>query len=226
MERIVIEILKRLRLHDDATVMDSLNEKGMPYQKIRGVSIPELRELAKLYYPNQALAEVLWQNTTREVKILALLIADPDKMTLEVFENWLKIFNSSEFAEQACMSFLPHTQFSKSKSLEWAKSSHLYISQTGIILAARIAQIFPQTSDNYFLPFVAEIPNWANINSLHIQRATARLINELAKKSIFLNAEIQKTLAGLELSEQISARWIVQEVKWNVEHAMENLKNE
>jgi 3-methyladenine DNA glycosylase AlkD len=226
MERIVIDVLKKIRLHDDATVMDSLREKGMPYDKIRGISIPELRQIAKEYYPNQELAERLWQNSTREVKILALLVADPDKMTLDVFEIWLKNFNSSEFPEQACMSFLPSTQFAKAKAYEWAKSSHLYISQTGIILAARIAQIFTEISDDYFLPFLAEIESWANIENLHIQRATARLINVLASKSLFLNDELEKLLSGLELSDKKPVKWIVQEVKWNIEFAKEKLKNE
>jgi len=225
MERLVIDVLKRIRLHDDATVMDSLTDKGMPYEKIRGVSIPELQQIAKEYYPNLELAQRLWQNSTREVKILALLIADPDKMTIDIFENWLKNFNSSEYPEQACMSFLPNTQFAKEKAFDWAKSSHLYISQTGIILAARIAQIFIDTTDDYFLPFLTEIQTWANIDSIHIQRATARLINVLASKSLFLNAELEKILSIIELSEKNSSKWIVQEVKWNIEYAKEKLKN-
>ena len=221
MEDLVIEILKKIRLYDDATVMDSMVEKGMPYKKIRGISIPELQQLSKPYAPNQELAERLWQNSTREVKIFAIMIADADKMTVEVFEKWLKSFNSSELPEQVGMGFLPHTEFAIKKMMFWANSPSVYISQTGIILAARLAQLKTELSDDFFSSALKNIGGWAEIENIHIQRAVARLINVLSAKSLFLNKELKSIVLDLEQSQSKSAQWIVQEVKWNINYNKE-----
>jgi 3-methyladenine DNA glycosylase AlkD len=225
MEDLVIDILKKLRLFDDATVMDSLVEKGMPYKKIRGVSIPELREIAKIYAPNQALAEQLWHNSTREVKLLAILIADADKMTETVFEQWLKDFNSSEFAEQACMSFLPHTQFAASKIIIYTEHENSFAKQTGIVLAARLIQLDKELSETIRLEIVQKIPYWASMENIHIQRAVARLINALCSKNLKWNVEMQILVEQIEQMNQNSVKWIVEEVKWNINYNKEKLSN-
>ena len=221
MEKTVIEILKKLRLHDDGVVMESMQTKGMPYAKNRGVSIPELKAIAREYKPNQELAERLWQNSTRELKILALMIADADKISDNVIDEWLKNINSSELAEQACMNFLPHTEYAINKMKDWTNSQSLYIKQIGIILVARIAQLYPVFSDDKFSFFVEQMQEYMLIESIHIQRAVARAINALSQKSLALNSSILAIMKKLKDSESKSVQWILAESLWNVEYQNE-----
>lgn len=221
MEKIVIEILKKLRLHDDGSVVESMQKKGMPYAKNRGVSIPELKAIARKYKPNQELAELLWQNTTRELKILALMIADADKISDKTIDEWLKNINTSELAEQACMNFLPHTEYAIKKMEEWTNSQDLYIKQIGIILVARIAQLFPELPDEKFKFFVEQLKESMLIESIHINRAIARAINVLSKKSRNLNTDILSILKSMNNTQSKSVQWIIAECLWNVEYQNE-----
>ncbi len=225
MENTVIEILKKLRLYDDGTVMDSMTAKGMPYEKNRGVAIPELKRIADYYKPNQELAERLWQNSYRETKLLALMIVDADKMTLTVFETWLKNFNSSEYGEQACMNFLPYTEFAKQEMRKWTEAEATFTKQTGIILVARYEQLFPDLPDSTFDFFVENLSKYMEIENLHIQRAVARAINALSRKSPALNRAIKQILDNSENIENNAVRWILEEVNWNVDYNYELLTN-
>jgi len=224
MEKTVIEILKKLRLHDDGSIMESMQTKGMPYAINRGVSIPELKAIARKYKPNQELAERLWQNSTRELKILALMIADADKISDATIDKWLKNINSSELAEQACMNFLPHTEYAIHKMEDWTNSQDLYIRQIGIILVARIAQVYPTFLDDKFSFFVEQMQEYMLIDSIHINRAIARAINVLSQKSLALNSSILAILRKLKDSESKSVQWVLAECLWNVEYQNENLQ--
>ena len=224
MEKIVIEILKKLRLHDNGVVMDSMQTKGMPYAKNRGISIPEIKAIARKYKPNQELAERLWQNSTRELQILALMIADADKISDTTIDVWLKNINSSELAEQACMNFLPHTEYAIHKMEDWTNSQDLYIKQIGIILVARIAQLYPEWPDEKFKFFVEQLKDSMLIESIHINRAIARAINVLCQKSINLNTAILSILKSMNYTQSRSVQWVIAECLWNVEYHNENLK--
>ena len=61
------KIRKRLRLAMNGTISASMREKGNVYKLYFGVPIPELRLIAKEYEPNAELAEMMWQEDTREL---------------------------------------------------------------------------------------------------------------------------------------------------------------
>ena len=99
-------IRKRLRLAMNGTISASMREKGNVYKLNFGVPIPELRLIAKEYEPNAELAEMMWQEDTRELKILATLLYPHDSMEESTVTRWITEIPYPEISEQMAFNLL------------------------------------------------------------------------------------------------------------------------
>ncbi|MFQ5583781.1 MAG: DNA alkylation repair protein [Calditrichia bacterium] len=75
---------------------------GINPENTLGVSMPELRKLAKRIGRDHRLAEQLWESGIHEARILACLIDDPGAVTEEQLEHWVKGFDSWDVCDQCC----------------------------------------------------------------------------------------------------------------------------
>ncbi|MDH6358859.1 DNA alkylation repair protein [Parabacteroides sp. PF5-9] len=97
----------------------SMREKGITYKLNFGVSLPKLKEIAKQYTPNPELAELLWNEDVRELKILATLLYPSPSFTKEKAEEWVIEIQHIEIAEQFSFNLLQHTSFTNQLAKEW-----------------------------------------------------------------------------------------------------------
>lgn len=101
-------IRNRLRLAMNGVVAASMREKGMHYKLIFGVSLPELQQIAGLFRGEASaeLAEALWKEDVRELKILATMLYPADLFTHERAETWVADVPYPEIAEQLARNLL------------------------------------------------------------------------------------------------------------------------
>lgn len=95
------EIRKRLRLGMNGVVSASMREKGMSYKLNFGVPFPEIRSIAHSFQPDVDLAEAMWKEDVRELKILATMLYPPEAFTPERAEAWVGGIPYQEIAEMA-----------------------------------------------------------------------------------------------------------------------------
>lgn len=100
-------IRKQLRLAMNGVVSTSLREKGMNYRLIFGTPIPELRQLARNCTPGADLAEALWKEDVRELKILATLLYPAGEYRKDTAMRWIAEIPYPEIAEQLSANLLP-----------------------------------------------------------------------------------------------------------------------
>jgi len=112
------QILKRIKLLKNGEVSDMMNNKGMVYKLNWGVSIIELREIAKQYDADHLLALKLWNKQWRETMILSTLMDEPKLVTEEQMDFRTKSFENTEIAEQSSANLWVKTKYAFIKSLE------------------------------------------------------------------------------------------------------------
>ena len=83
METIIRSIRNDLRLSMNGIASTSMREKGVHYRMNFGVDLMRIREIASCYTPDAALAEMLWKEDVRELKIIATLLYPVDRFTAE-----------------------------------------------------------------------------------------------------------------------------------------------
>ena len=152
-ERQLNDILLQVKHRKNGETAQILKKHGLQYKMTWGVSVPELKEIAKDYKKNHLLAFKLWNKQWRESKILATLLDEPKKVTEEQMDFWTKNFDNIEIAEQAVVNLWVHTPFSFVKALEWCRGKKHIVKFTGLHLMGRLAFVDKKALDEMFEPF-------------------------------------------------------------------------
>ena len=197
------QILKLIKSRKNGDVATSMKEHGIKYKLNWGVSVVELREIARSYEPNHLLALKLWNKQWRETMILATLLDEPDEVTEEQMDFWTKSIENSEMAEQASANLWVRTKFAFTKALEWCRGKKHLVRYTGIHLAGRLAMTDKNAIDEMFEPFFEELLTLAKDAKLHT--VLHRAIIALGSRSKMLNRQTIELSQNLQLSDSETA---------------------
>ena len=140
LDKQIAEIRRSIRLAMNGDVSEKMAQYGIVYKRNYGVSIPGLREMAKLYTKNHDLARRLWALKIRETMILATLLADENRFSLENAFDWLAGCSQMELVEQLCMNLFCRLPCANSLCVELLKSDDFWKKTAGFVLSARIYQ--------------------------------------------------------------------------------------
>jgi 3-methyladenine DNA glycosylase AlkD len=140
-EQILQKIRTDLRLSMNGVIASSMRSKGIDFRMIFGVEIPKLKQIAASYKSDKILAEALWEEDVREMKILATMLFPPDKLTKEAADRWVTGIVNQEIREQICKNLFQEVDFSDDLVREWARSDDESVRTTGYWLFARLCII-------------------------------------------------------------------------------------
>ncbi len=147
------EILSRIRMLKNGETVAQMKALGVNYKINWGASVVSLRELSKGYQRNHLLALKLWNKKWRETMILATLLDEPEKLTEEQMDYWVKSFETTELVEQAVANLFVYSKFAFAKSLEWCRGKKHLVRYAGIQLMGRLAMVDKNAIDEMFEPF-------------------------------------------------------------------------
>lgn len=197
------QILMLIKSRKSGEIADLMKQKGIEYKINWGVSIIELREIAKQFEPDHLLALKLWNKQWRETMILATLIDEPNKVTEEQINFWTKTFENTEIAEQASANLWVKTKFAFVKAMEWCRGKKHIIRYTGVHLIGRLALTDKSAIDEMFELFFEELPTLAKDSSLNT--VFYRTIIALGKRSEYLNLQTIELTRTLQLTDSENA---------------------
>lgn len=197
------QILKQIKSRKNGDVAASMKDHGISYKLNWGVSIIELREIARNFKSSHLLALKLWNKQWRETMILATLLDEPDEVTEEQMDFWTKSFENSEIAEQASANLWARTKFAFTKALEWCRGKKHLVRFTGIHLAGRLALADKNAIDEMFEPFFEELLTLAKDAKLHT--VLHRSIIAMANRSEMLYRQTIELAGNLQLSDSETA---------------------
>ena len=197
------QILTRIKSRKNGDVATSMKKHGITYKLNWGVSIVELREIARFYKPNHLLALKLWNKQWRETMILATLLDKPDEVTEEQMDFWTKSTENTELAEQCSANLWWKTRFAFVKALEWCRGKKHLVRFAGIHLAGRLAMSDKNAIDEMFEPFYEEFLTLAKDAKLHT--VLHRSIIVLGSRSEMLYRQTIELSKNLQLSDSETA---------------------
>ena len=141
-------LLGAFRRERNGAVADSMRFYGMPYGLNYGVSLPTLRTLARAEAPDYDFAKYLWRQDVRCLRLAALHIADPARLTPEAFAFWGDGLLNSEMAGEAAFALLTRIGTVPRLFGEWIGPEAGYLRQYAVLMAAaRVPQPSPAWAD-------------------------------------------------------------------------------
>lgn len=181
---------------------------GINPQSTYGVSIPNLRKIAKETGKNHELAQQLWQSGIHEAKTLAGMIDEPSMVTEKQMNDWVKGFDSWDVCDQVCSNLFDKTEFAYQKVTEWSQSDEEFIKRAAFVLMAVLAVHDKETNDREFIEFFPIIKEGATDDRNFVKKAVNWALRQIGKRNENLRKEAIKLAAEIKKIDSRAARWI------------------
>ena len=117
-------VVRELRTIADPSRKQGMARVGIDVERALGVSIPQLRSMAKRLGRDHALALALWRSGIHEARILASMVDDPALVTREQMEGWAHDFASWDVCDQVCSNLFGATRHAYSAASHSMPSYH------------------------------------------------------------------------------------------------------
>lgn len=202
------DILNKLKALSNPKAVEGMARYGINPQNTYGVSIPNLRKIARETGINHALAQELWASGIHEARILASMIDDPSMATEEQLESWVKDFDSWDVCDQCCMNLFEKTGFAYRKAVEWSESDKEFVKRAGFVLMARLAVSDKNADDEIFETFFPIIKREASDNRNYVKKAVNWALRQIGKRNINLNKKAILIAGEIQKMDSRSAKWI------------------
>ena len=207
----VVEIVDKLKALSDPKAVEGMAKFGITSKNAYGVSIPDLRKLAKKIGKNHDLALQLWEIDTRETRILASMIDEPDLVTEEQMESWVKEFDYWEICDQVCMNLFAYTKFAYGKALEWSKRKEEFVKRAGFALMAWLAFKDKKADDAKFEEFFMAIKEESTDDRTYVKKAVNWALRQIGKRNLNLNKKAIEVAREIQKKDSKTARWIARD---------------
>ena len=138
MEDILRKIRTDLRLSMNGPVSTSMRNKGVNYRMIFGVDTPGIKRISQKYNPDKELAETLWKEDVREMKIMATILYPKEQFNEETALSWISEISDQEMREQICKNLLQELTYADNLVEKSLNNKEENIRATGLWLLARL----------------------------------------------------------------------------------------
>lgn len=202
------EILKRLKSLSDPKAVEGMAKFGINPNNTYGISIPNLKKMAKEIGKNHEIAQQLWKSGIHESRILACMVDDPKIIIEEQMENWVKDFDSWDVCDQVCMNLFDKTNFAYQKAVEWSKRNEEFVKRAGFTLMASLAFHDKNAKDEVFLKFLPIIKIESTDERNFVKKAVNWALRQIGKRNINLNKAAIKTAKEIQEIDSKTVKWI------------------
>lgn len=202
------DIMGKLRSLSDPKAVEGMARHGISPENTYGISIPNLRALAKEIGKDHYLAGRLWSSGIHEARILASMIDRPEEVTEEQMERWVNDFDSWDVCDQCILNLFEDTRFAWEKAVEWSAMEEEFVKRAGFVMMARLAVSDKKAKDEKFKEFLPIIKREAADSRNFVKKAVNWALRQIGKRSAELNAAAITTSNEIQETGSKPGRWI------------------
>jgi len=201
-------VLDKLQSKAQPEQLKGMAKYGMTVEQRLGVSVPDMRKLAKEIGRDHKLALDLWRTGIAEARIVAAMVGDPDKLTEEQMEEWVKGVNSWDVCDQVCMNLFEKNHLAWEKIVDWSEREEEFVKRTAFSLIACLAWHDKKASDEKFVELLTVIIQGATDERNFVKKAVNWALRNIGKRNLNLNKAAINTAKAIQQLDSKAARWI------------------
>jgi 3-methyladenine DNA glycosylase AlkD len=202
------QVMARLRSQGNPDGIAGMAKFGINTNKAYGISLWDLRELAKEIEIDHALAIQLWATGIHEARILASIVDDPKQVDEAQMEAWVSEFDSWDICDQVCDNLFGLTPYAWAKAVEWSSRPQEFVKRAGFVLMCVAAVHHKKASDQDFEVFFPLIVREANDERIYVKKAVNWALRQIGKRNLALNARAIQVVKEVQALGIRPARWI------------------
>ena len=203
----VEQILAELKSRANETNRAGMGRFGIKIGNAFGVSVRELREIAKPIRRDHALAIDLWNTGTHEARLLATIIADADRFTEPQIAKWLGELDSWDVTDSFFGLLTKHPK-AWTYAKAWVDCDEEFVKRAAFALMARLAVHDKNAPDRAFLDVLPLIVRGSTDQRNFVKKAVNWALRQIGKRNGPLNRATIAVAKELADSESRTARWI------------------
>ncbi len=204
----VKEILDKLKSQARPDQLEGMARYGMKPDRRLGVSVPYMRKLAKETGRDHKLALELWQTGIVEARMVAALVDEPDKVTEQQMEDWVRDFNSWDVCDQVCMNLFEKSPLAWKKVRDWSEREEEFVKRAAFSLIACLAWHNKTADDEKFMEWLTIIKHGATDERNFVKKAVNWALRTIGKINTNLNKAAIATAREIQKLDSKAARWI------------------
>jgi len=204
----VKDVLDKLQGKAKPEQLEGMAKFGMTVEQRLGVAVPDMRKLAKEIGRDHKLALDLWRTGIAEARIVASMVGDPDKLTEEQMEDWVKGINSWDVCDQVCMNLFEKNQLAWKKIVDWSEREEEFVKRTAFSLIACLAWHDKKASDEKFIELLPIIMRGATDERNFVKKAVNWALRNIGKRNLDLNEAAINTAKEIKRLDLKAARWV------------------
>jgi len=201
------KILKQLKSLSNPEAVAGMAKFGINLKNTYGVSIPQLRKIAKEIGKNHNLAQQLWKSRVHEARILASYIEEPRKITEAQLEKWVKDFDSWDVCDQVCGLF-EETPYAFQKAIDWSSRKEEFVKRAAFALIAGLAVHDKKASDEQFMQFFPIIKQEVTNDRNFVKKSINWALRNIGKRNKTLNKKAIEIAREIKRMDSKTAKWI------------------
>jgi len=202
------DVVKELKSMANPKNVKGMARFGINSVNTLGISIYDLRPMAKRLGKDHELAYQLWSTGIHEARLLAGFIDEPDKVTEPQMEHWVKDFDSWDVTDQVCSNLFDKTRFAYKKAFEWSGREEEFVKRAGFVLMAALSVHDKKAPDKDFEKFFPIIKHEATDERNYVKKAVNWALRQIGKRNKALNKAAVKVAKEVRKIDSKSARWI------------------
>jgi len=204
----VKDVLDKLQSKAQPEQLKGMAKYGMTVEQRLGVSVPDMRKLAKEIGRDHKLALDLWRTGVAEARIVAGMVGDPAKITEEQMEEWVKGINSWDVCDQVCDNLFEKNQLAWKKIVDWSEREEEFVKRTAFSLIACLAWHDKKASDEKFIELLPIIIREATDERNFVKKAVNWALRNIGKRNLNLNRAAINAAKEIQRLDSKAARWV------------------
>jgi 3-methyladenine DNA glycosylase AlkD len=200
--------LKWLKTHSSKSTRDGMARYGLPSDNASGVTMANIKVLAKRLGRNHELAAALWETGWYEARMLTSFVDEPARVTPAQMDRWCRDFDNWGICDTVCFHLFDRTPHAWQKVAQWCDRRQEFVKRAAFALLWGLSVHDKHADDAPFLGGLSFIERAATDERHFVKKSVNMALRAIGKRNPALNAAALAVARRLADSPQPAARWV------------------
>jgi 3-methyladenine DNA glycosylase AlkD len=197
-----------LTRHGTAATRKDIARYGIPADDAFGVTMADMKRLAKELGPSHALAAELWATGRYEARMVAALVDEPARVTPTQMDRWCRDFDNWGICDTVCFALFDRTPHAWDKVAQWATRRDEFGKRAAFALLWGLTVHDKRADDARFLHGLELIERAAADDRHFVKKGVNMALRAVGKRNAALNRAAIVVATRLAASGDADAQWV------------------
>lgn len=202
------ELIAELQARANPENVAGMARFGICSEGTLGVSVAEIRQLARRAGRDHAVALELWDSGIHEARILATIVERPECLSRKQMHAWARDFDSWDLCDQACMNLFWRSPDAWDVVQKWSNARAEFVRRAAFALIASLASKQRNTAEDRWDEALAMIVAASTDERNFVRKAVNWALRGIGKRSPELRVRAIATARRIAEIDSRAARWI------------------